>query len=264
MKNKIVFGTAVILLTLFLVNLANAQVSEYPQITEQICNHCTSCPEGLECFNFPGIGSRCAESNPCSYFKCPPNTECEVLQLEMIRICPDGTYSTTTPSIQCFCVGPECPATSSGEDTVSYNSLTQTVVYTKNPNEQTVSHNISLWKTTNENRGILETSTTSVEYRGKIVVKNSRLFMDTPAGEKPINILPEDAINEAKGVAETPEIKKVELKIESEKLIYSIKGIKQAKLLFIIPVSMEIETKVDAETRDVISVNKPWWSFLSW
>jgi len=251
MKDKIIFGTAIILLSLFLVNLANAQISEYPQITEQWCDATNPCPEELECYRFPDIGLRCAQKNPCSYYECPSRTQCGILEMY--------------PGIvTCSCFGPECPATSGDEDTVSYDSLTQTVVYTIGPDEQTVSHNISLWKTTDENRGILETPTTSIGYHGKIVVKQSKLFMNTPTGEKPINILPEDAINEAKGIAETPEIKKVELKVESGKPIYSVKGIKQEKLFFIIPVSMEIETKIDAETRDVISINKPWWDFLSW
>lgn len=264
MKNKVVFGM-IALLSLFLVNIVNAQVSEYPQITEKVCNSCTPCPEGLECFNFPGIGSRCAEPNPCSYFKCPPNTECVFSGYPEIMIyCPDGTYGGGIAHVRCQCVGPECPATGGDEDIVFYDLLTQTVVHAIDPDEQTDSYNISLWKTTDENTGILETPTTTTEYRGRIVVKQSKLFMDTPAGEKPINILPEYAISRAKGVAETSEIKKVELKVEAGKPVYSVKGIKQARLLFIIPVSMEIETKVNAETKDVISVNGPWWSFLCW
>ncbi|RLI86120.1 MAG: hypothetical protein DRO76_04410 [Candidatus Altiarchaeales archaeon] len=265
MKTKIVFVTIIALLSIFLPNIASAQVSEYPQITEKACDSCTPCPEGLECINFPGIGPRCAESSPCSYFKCPLNTECIFSgPPEMVTYCPNGTLGKGIANVICQCVGPECPATSGYEDTVSYDLLTKTVVHAINPDEQTVSHNISLWKTTDENRGILETPTTTTEYRGRIVVKQSKLFMDTPAGEKPINILPGYAISKAKGVAETPEIKKVELKLEAEKPVYSVKGIKQARLLFIIPVSMEIETKIDAETKDVISVNKPWWSFLCW
>jgi len=251
MKNKTLFETIIVLLGLFLANIASAQVSEYPQITDQWCDAVNPCLEGLECFSFPGIGLRCAQSNPCSYFACPEGTQCSVAE-------------SYPGQVMCFCVGPECPATSGDKDTVFYDILTQTVVHTINPDGQIVSHNISLWKTTDENGGILETPTTSTEYRGKIVVKQSKLFMDTPAGEKPIDILPEYAISKAKGVAETPEIKKVELKVEAEKPVYSVKGIKQARLLFIIPVSMEIETKVDAETRDVISVNKPWWSSLAW
>jgi hypothetical protein len=74
--------------------------------------------------------------------------------------------------------------------------------------------------------------------------------------------IPEDAIS----VSETPmeSITGVELKEDAQKPIYSITGKKPARLLFIIPVSMEIETEVSAESGELISVNKPWWSFLAW
>jgi len=78
----------------------------------------------------------------------------------------------------------------------------------------------------------------------------------------PINILPDDA--KAKGIEETPDIKKVELKSEGENPVYSVIGTKQVRIFFIIPVSMEVETKIDAETGNKIAVNKPWWSFLVW
>ena len=267
-----IVGVIVIIVVLSLVftKVINADMGngypDYPQITEQICGSCDPCPEGLECFNFPGIGSRCAKPNPCSYYQCPPNTECVFSGPPEIMIyCPDGTHGGGIAHVRCQCVGPECPATSGDEDTASYDLLTQTVVHTIDSDEQTVSHDISLWKTTDENRGILETPITSAEYRGKIVIKESKLFMDMSTGkEEPINFLPEDAIKKAKDVAETPEIIKVELKAEDEKPIYSIKGTKKAKILFLIPVTLEIETKIDATTGNIESVKKPWWSFLAW
>jgi len=249
MENKIVFGAISLLLSLFLVNVAEAQVSEYSQITEQFCDARNPCPTGLECFSFPGIGLRCAQPNPCSYFKCPKGTQCIVGE-------------SFPGQVMCICTGPECPAVSGAEKTVEYNLLTQTVVHVIKENE-TVSHNISLWKTTIGNRGLLETTVVSAEYSNELVVEDSKLFMITPIGKKQINILPEDAI----AVSETPAIKlvkKVELKEESQKPIYSVQGTKQTRIFFIIPVSMKVETKIDAETGNLISVNKPWWSFFAW
>ncbi len=249
-KNKIIFSILLVLLGLFLVSMTNAQVSEYPQITEQFCDAINRCAEGLECFRFPGIGLRCAQLNPCSYFKCPQKTQC-------------GIAESYPCQVMCSCVGSECPATSENEQTVLYDVLTQTVIKTADQNEQPVSHNISLWKTTPGNKGILETTFASVEYSNELIVEESKLFMETSAGKEPINIIPEDAI----AVSETPNtesIKNIELKEESEKPVYSIKGIKRARILFLFPVSFEIETKVSAETGQVISVKKPWWSFLAW
>jgi len=241
MKGRILF-VLIVLSQLFLPNIANAQVSE------QRCDARTACPEGLECIGFPYQGLRCAEPNPCSYFKCPTGTQCTTVESY-----PSG--------VVCICIGPECPATSRDEETVEYNLSAQTVIRIAKENE-TISHDVSLWRTVSENRGILETTLASAAYSGELIIEDSKLFMKTSIGKSPINILPEDAV----GISETPNIetvKKIELKEESQKPIYSIMGTKQTKILFIIPVSMEVETKINAETSDVISINRPWWSFLA-
>ena len=239
MKQKILL--TLMLFSLILISIANAQISE------ETCSIENPCESGKECISFPGVGLRCAEPNPCSYFKCPEGTQCNLA----------ASYPA---QLVCSrpCVGEECTLAR----TISYNILTKTIIQTIEPNGQIASHSISLWKTTDENKGVLETTTISAAYQGKIVIKDSKLFMTISSQEKPINILPDNA--KAKGIAETPEIKKVELKAEAEKPIYSVTGTKQARILFIIPVSMEIETKIDAGTGNVISVNKPWWNFLAW
>ena len=43
---------------------------------------------------------------------------------------------------------------------------------------------------------------------------------------------------------------------------YEVRGRKRAKILFLIPASMEIEFFINAETGDIISEKKPWWAFL--
>ncbi|HBE89668.1 MAG: hypothetical protein A3G57_03990 [Candidatus Andersenbacteria bacterium RIFCSPLOWO2_12_FULL_45_8] len=248
-KNKIIFSALPVLLGLLLTSMTKAQLSEYPQITDQWCDAMNRCPSGLECYSFPGIGLRCAQPNPCSYFNCLQGTQC-------------GIAESYPGQIMCQCVGPECPAVSNAEEPVSYDLQTQTVIYTVGQSEQPVSHDISLWKTTPGNKGILETIFASVEYSNELTVKESKLFMKTPVGEKPINVMPEDAI----AVSETPNtelIKKIELKEEAQKPIYSVEGIKRAKLFFIISVSMQIETKISAEFGSIVSIKKPWWSFLT-
>lgn len=249
-KIKIIFSSLIILLSLFLVSMTNAQVSEYPQITDQWCDAINRCPSGLECYSFPGIGLRCAQPSPCSYFNCPQETQCVIAE-------------SYPGQVMCQCVGPECPVVSNAEEPASYDLQTQTVIHTVDQNEQPVSHDISLWKTTPGNKGILETTSASAEYSNELTVKESKLFMKTSVNEKLINIMPEDAI----AVSETPNtesIKKIELKEESQKPVYSVKGTKQARILFIFPVRLEVETKVSAETGRVVSVKKPWWSFLAW
>ena len=60
------------------------------------------------------------------------------------------------------------------------------------------------------------------------------------------------------------QLDKIELKERNEKPVYLVKTIKKARLFFLIPISMKIETQVNAQTGDVISVQKPWWSFFVW
>ena len=112
------------------------------------------------------------------------------------------------------------------------------------------------------NKGILETSDTSTKFTGELFIEEYKLLMKTSIGDKPINILPGDAIK-VSGTPNKAEVNEIELKEELQKPIYQIKGSKQTKLLFIIPISMKVETKVDAELGNVISVEKPWWSFLT-
>ncbi len=47
------------------------------------------------------------------------------------------------------------------------------------------------------------------------------------------------------------------------KIIYEMQAKKETKILWLFKTKMKIEAQVDAETGDVISTKKPWWSFLS-
>jgi len=53
------------------------------------------------------------------------------------------------------------------------------------------------------------------------------------------------------------------LKEESEKAVYSVSGTRQAKIIAVFSVDMKIQAKVSAETGEIISIKKPWWSFLA-
>jgi hypothetical protein len=106
----------------------------------------------------------------------------------------------------------------------------------------------------------IKTEKASATTTETLVIEEDKLYLKTYEGNKQIKITPEEA--SSKSEITTP--KEIEIKEETMKPIYSVTGTKDARILFIIPVSMEIETKVDAETGDVFSINKPWWSFLAW
>lgn len=48
------------------------------EISDISCSIDQPCPEGLDCFDFPEIGLRCAQPDPCSYYECPEGTRCAV------------------------------------------------------------------------------------------------------------------------------------------------------------------------------------------
>jgi len=244
MKNKILLLSTIF--SIVFVSFASAQEA----ITDQYCDAKSPCPKGLECYNFPNIGLRCANPNACNYFECPKGTQCL-------------TEEIYPPSVICSCVGPACTVSSEDEQTVTYDVMTQAVVYTTGKDNKTVSHNITLKQTTSGNMGILETKFASVKYANKLAVNESKLFMETSVGKKQINIMPEEAV----AASEMPNInliEKIELKEEAKSPVYSVKGKKQAKILFVLPVNLRIETRISAETGKIISIKKPWWGFLAW
>ena len=47
-----------------------------PEVTDITCDAQKRCPADLECYNFPGVGLRCSDPNPCGYYQCPEDTQC--------------------------------------------------------------------------------------------------------------------------------------------------------------------------------------------
>jgi len=258
-KHKIIFGMIVVSMSLFLVNIINVQASEYSQIIEQVCNECTICPDGFECINFPNIGSRCAEPDPCSYYQCSLNTECNILKKEIAMICSDGRNVGAVPRLICECVGPECPDTG-GEIGISYNVEIGEVEIIKGSKKTLIGVTL---RTAPGYDGILDTPVASAKLSKEVVIEDSKLLMKTSIGKKIINIMPEDAIA-VSGTPDQESIQEIELKEEVNKPIYLVRGTKRAKLFFFIPVSMKIESKIDAEAGKILTIKKPWWSFLAW
>jgi len=51
--------------------------------------------------------------------------------------------------------------------------------------------------------------------------------------------------------------------VTEEKPVYEIKAVQQTRLLWLMPIEMEIKTAVSAETGNIETTEKPWWSFLT-
>ncbi len=221
------------------------------------CSIDEPCKQGLECIEFPKVGRICAEPNPCSYYECPSGTSCMVAE----------SYPA---QVMCQCTGPDCSDDSGSTNTAEYNVQTRTVVVGVN-GINVRSREVTISRTIPQNegsgivskpKGVLKSGAFSAEYFGELILEGSGLYMTTSAGKRRVNILPEDVV----GIPEMPAMESVEIELreDSGRPAYFVKGTKQAKLFFVIPISMEIETNVDAETGEIISMNKPWWSFIVW
>ncbi|MDP2973936.1 MAG: thioredoxin domain-containing protein, partial [Candidatus Diapherotrites archaeon] len=78
---------------------------------------------------------------------------------------------------------------------------------------------------------------------------------------KQIQIMPGDALQKAREKTSST-AKEIKLKVVGEKPVYEIKAVQNARLLWFIPIEMQIKTVVNAQTGGIESVEKPWWSFL--
>lgn len=160
------------------------------------------------------------------------------------------------------CAG--CAEMKDGNGLPSYGCSSKIAVSSgKMLKNETAYYNVSIIRNSNisSDEGILQVGSASADYTGKVEVRESKIMMNTSAGERQILVMPADAIR-ISGIAGNASMT-VELKEKSSKAVYSVTGARQARLFFIIPVSMEISADVDAETGNVISVSKPWWSFLT-
>jgi len=86
MKSLRIFLLSSILLLFFGLGVFAQETHLPAEISEIPCSLEEPCSEGLECFHFPDIGLRCAEPNPCSYYQCPGDTECMILETYPPRV----------------------------------------------------------------------------------------------------------------------------------------------------------------------------------
>lgn len=104
----------------------------------------------------------------------------------------------------------------------------------------------------------------TVRTRNKLQFKMNQLFIETPQKNISINVIPSVATQVIMTKEPIDEIKNAELEVENDKnATYKIEGNRKARLLGLIPIELKIRARVSAETGDILSVEKPWWSFLT-
>jgi len=207
-----------------------------PQIAAPICD------EGMKFETFTG-------ANGCLEGKCVSTDSTTT---------SGGTSSTKTCQVGCICNRGTITCPNEQQSTITTEIQTTSVGGTSTQDETSTS-TISISKTGTGGTSI-QSGDVEVITSENVSVINSKLTMQTSTGStKEIKVMP----NEVSVILGTSSIETNELKEESEKAVYSVTGTKKGKIIAVFPVEMKISAKVDAETGSVISIEKPWWSFLT-
>lgn len=94
----------------------------------------------------------------------------------------------------------------------------------------------------------------------QIKSEKGELILNTTKGKRTIKILPDEAIEKAKGEG-VENVENIDI-VGEEKPVYKVRGNKSARIIGLVPVIMEIEVEIDIETGETTAVRKPWWAFL--
>jgi hypothetical protein len=94
-----------------------------------------------------------------------------------------------------------------------------------------------------------------------VIVHSGQLALTTTQGAVPLNLLPQELpmVPELQG----QDIISAELDVMQNVPVYEVSALDQERLFGLIPVTFQTTTFIDAQTREVLDVVGPWWSFLS-
>lgn len=198
-----------------------------------------------------------------------------------VKVEYDDSYATSSPfSITVIFTLPEEPIIWTPSINLTYNlttevsigkisiSETPTFVYNPssaipiietiigtdlNPSVVKIMTDVSTGKTTIEVNSVTATTIKS------LIIDNSNLLMSTSLGYGEVKILP-DMVKEK---ASLKSVKNIELKEYNNKPVYQVNGVRESKLLWFIPVDMDVTVNLNAETGSIEKTEKPWWGFLA-
>ncbi len=108
---------------------------------------------------------------------------------------------------------------------------------------------------------LIKEGDTEVRTNETIAVRTGNVSVLTDNGSVVIRITPEELITEKELKNQT--IQNIELKTEENRVLYQVDGVKPARLLFLIPISINIQTDIDAASGKVENVKSPWWGVLA-
>jgi len=98
----------------------------------------------------------------------------------------------------------------------------------------------------------------TIKTKRSLEIQASRIYLETPVGRKEIKINPADIYKSLK----ISKDKELILDVDDQEPTYFVKGARQGRLFFVIPIVVERKAKVNAETGRTTSIKSPWWDFL--
>ena len=105
------------------------------------------------------------------------------------------------------------------------------------------------------NEAIIEVNRTGARTSEEIRVEGLQLYL----GSSEVNIMPDEVLEAG---LKPQVVYDIELKTIDGEPVYVTNGLASGRLLWLIPVDIEIETTIDAQSGEVIQEEAPWWEFL--
>ncbi len=219
--------------------------------TRGTCEDVIACPIGCKCD---------AKTTTCPIEEdaaevCPNSCNCK----DGMVTCPIIDEEVVVCQIGCVCDGEiiTCPTE---EEPVVYVNVMPAVDFNATPTEDPVKFEpirVTFEKT---EEAVVFTSAIPTVTEENVYVTDSKIVMEMDDSSiSTIDILPEDIIP----ILDVNTIEESVLVEETDQAVYQIEATKDSHLLGFIPMDMSIEAKVDAETGEVLSTDKPWWAFLA-
>ena len=91
-----------------------------------------------------------------------------------------------------------------------------------------------------------------------VAVENGEMIV----GNTKVKVLPDQASERAKQVIAALNVKNVSIREQGGKMVYSVNGLKSGKLLFVVPVELDVTANIDPATNEVLNIETPWWGFM--
>lgn len=101
--------------------------------------------------------------------------------------------------------------------------------------------------------------TVTTNYPVVIDPKSQTIAIRTPSGVTVINTLPSQALNGVDAADKPTTIQSAVLGAQDGQAYYEVTGTQERKFLGIVPVTANVQTKINADNGSVASVNRPWF-----